>query len=220
MKLTLIDGFYVWLSDYNDVELISQCFEFYESVITENNVITAFLAERLAENPDIQSRLYDEYVDIKDRYGDNQLTYDILNGMKYAERVINEAFRMCPIATELKRRATKPYVLENRNGEKVVINPGDAVWLPAFILQNDAQYYPNPSVFDPERFNDDNRKAHVPGTYAPFGLGPRDCIGCQHPMAELKIIFYHLLLQFTIDKIDDCEVDSHNQYSVKLKPRN
>lgn len=216
--MALIDGFFL-LSDCNDVELISQCFEFYESVITENNVITTFLTQRLAENPDIQSRLYDEYVDIKSRYGDSPLIYDILNEMKYTEMVIYEAFRMCPIATELKRRATKPYVLESSNGKRVAINPGDAFWLPAFILQNDAQYYPNPSVFDPERFSDDNRKSHVPGTYAPFGLGPRDCIGCQHPMVELKITFFYLLLHFTIGKVEACELDSHNQYSVKLKPR-
>lgn len=133
------------------------------------------MARRLAEHPDIQQRLYNECVEIKTRIGDNQLNYETLIDMKYAEMVIYEGLRMCPIATELKRRATKPYVLENGNGAKITINPGDAIWLPAFILQNDPKYYPNPTEFDPERFNDENKKAHVSGSYAPFGLGPRDC---------------------------------------------
>lgn len=80
---------------------------------------------------------------------------------------------MCMIAPELRRRATKSYILENSNGAKVEIKPGDAVWLPSFILQNDPRYYSNPLVFDPDRFSDENRKSHVAGTYAPFGMGPR-----------------------------------------------
>lgn len=132
-----------------------------------------FIALRLAENVEIQNKMYDECLEVKQHLGDASITYDILNGMKYTEMVINEGLRMCPIATELKRRATKPYVLENRNGATVAINPGDAVWLPAFIMQNDPQYYPNPKKFDPERFNDENRRLHVSGTYAPFGMGPR-----------------------------------------------
>lgn len=77
------------------------------------------------------------------------------------------------IAPDLRRRATKSYIMENSNGAKIEIKPGDAIWLPSFILQNDPQYYPDPSIFDPDRFSDENRKSHVAGTYAPFGLGPR-----------------------------------------------
>lgn len=175
------------------------------------------MALRLAEHPDIQQRLYDECLSIKNRIGDDVLTYDILNQMKYAEMVIYESLRMCPIATELKRRATKPYVLENSNAEKVTVKPGDGIYLPAFILQNDPKYYPNPSVFDPERFNDENRKAHIPGTYAPFGMGTRNCIGCQQTMVELKIFFYYLLRDFKIEKIEESE--TCNCSMVKLKQR-
>lgn len=149
--------------------------------------MATYLARRLAENPNIQERLYDECTHIKSQIGENPLNYEILNRMEYMEMVIFEGLRMCPIATELKRRATKPYTLENSNGEKVTIQTGDAIWLPIFILQNDPKYYPNPTAFDPERFSQENRKTHVSGTYAPFGLGPRDCkyfftSFCIHPL--------------------------------------
>lgn len=141
-------------------------------------MITAFLAKRLTENPDIQERLYEEMVSIKSRVGDGALTNEILNEMKYAGMVINEGLRMCKIAPFLKRRATKPYVLENDNGDSITVRPGEALWLPAFIMQNDPKYYKNPSVFDPKRFNDENRKNHINGTYAPFGIGPRKFFLC------------------------------------------
>lgn len=169
--------------------------------------------QKLAANHDIQRRLYDEMVEVKKRMDGNDLTYELINGMKYAEMVIFEGLRMCKIAPELKRRATRPYVLENSNGDTVTIQPGDGVWLPAFILQNDPQYYPSPEKFDPERFSDENKKSHVPGTYGPFGMGPRDCIGCLYPMAELKITLYHLLVNFSIESVNDMS------NSVKLVQR-
>ncbi|XP_031632465.1 probable cytochrome P450 9f2 [Contarinia nasturtii] len=199
-------------TNYDDVELISQCFEFFESVILENNLLTTFLAQQLAENSVIQERLHKEMVEVKARIGDNDLNYELLNDMKYAKMVIEEGLRMCSIAPELKRRATKSYVLENINGEKIPVKPGDGVWLPAFILQNDPKYYPNPSVFDPNRYSDENRKAHVPGTFGAFGIGPRDCVGCLYVMVELKITLYHLVLNFIFERGGD-------NNSIKLKRR-
>lgn len=44
-------------------------------------------------------------------------------------------------------------------------------------LHRDPEYYPNPDVFDPERFNEENKIARPQFTYLPFGDGPRICIG-------------------------------------------
>lgn len=121
--------------DYSEIEAISQFYDFFQSIITENNILTAFLSRQLATYTEVQDKLYAEYFKIKQRIGEKELTYDDLNEMKYSEMVIYEGLRMCPIVTELKRRATKPYELENCSGEKVTVNPGDAVWLPAFTLQ-------------------------------------------------------------------------------------
>lgn len=197
-----------FLVDYTERELISQCFEFYVSAIAENGLIIPFVALQLANNYDIQSRLFDEFTKIRNNLNGEALSYDMIHTqMKYMDMVISESMRMCPIATELKRRATKSYVLENSNGEKVPVKPGDAIWIPAFILQNDPQYYKNPMIFDPERFNDENRQNHVSGTYAPYGMGPRDCIGCRYAVIELKITFYYLLMNFVIAKVDDKQPD-------------
>jgi cytochrome P450 family 9 len=41
----------------------------------------------------------------------------------------------------------------------------------------DPKYYPNPEVFDPERFSEKNKHNIKPFTFSPFGVGPRACIG-------------------------------------------
>lgn len=187
-------------------------FEFYESVVLENNLLSTFIAQRLAENPNIQQRLFEEFQEIKRNLKGEALTHQTINEMKYMDMVVSEALRMCPLAPELKRRATKPYSFQTNDGTMVPIRPGDAIWLPTFILQNDPIYYPDPEVFDPERFNE--QSVQIPGTYGPYGLGPRNCIGCQYSTNEAKITFYYLLLDFVI------ETDQKAEYNVQFKLRN
>lgn len=43
--------------------------------------------------------------------------------------------------------------------------------------KKDPQFFPEPERFQPERFSDENKHNIVPGTYVPFGVGPRNCIG-------------------------------------------
>lgn len=157
-----------------------------------------FIAQALVDNTDIQSRLRDEMVSIQKQLNGSELTAETLRDMKYSDMVISEALRMCPIAPQLRRRATKPYTITNSNGASIQVKPGEAIWMPIHIIQNDEQYYPNPMKFDPERFNDENKDSIRSGTYAPFGLGPRDCIGCRYSVMEAKITFFYLLQNFEL----------------------
>lgn len=77
----------------------------------------------------------------------------------------------------LDRLCTKKYTIENKYGQKHVINEGDIIWIPVYPIHRDPQYYPDPLKFDPERFNDNNDTYIQPYTYIPFGAGPRNCIG-------------------------------------------
>lgn len=180
--------------------MISQCLEFFEASFTENNTILNYIAHTLADRPDIQERLRDEMLQVKQTLQSDSLSSDSLRDMKYMDMVLSEALRMCPITTELKRRATKPYTLVNTNGARIQVQPGEAVWIPSFILQNDPQYFSSPEVFDPERFSEENKGSMVAGTYAPFGLGPRDCIGCRYTVLEVKATFFYMLQSFDLFK--------------------
>lgn len=52
--------------------------------------------------------------------------------------------------------------------------------IPAFAIQRDADNFPEPDLFKPERFDEKNRAHIKPYTYLPFGEGPRNCIGRQN----------------------------------------
>ncbi|RZC39631.1 p450 domain containing protein [Asbolus verrucosus] len=109
---------------------------------------------------------------------------------------------MCFAGHEL---AVNPHI--HKKGEPTLkIKVGDLCWLPIFGEQWDPNYYPNPETFDPERFSEENKDKTRSGTYLPFGIGPRNCIGSRFALLETKILFFYLLLDFdivTIDKIED-----------------
>ena len=55
---------------------------------------------------------------------------------------------------------------------------GQSVIIPIWSIHRDPQYWINPEIFDPSRFlKIRNKDRQQQGTYIPFGIGPRSCIG-------------------------------------------
>lgn len=178
--------------------MVSQCLVFFLSVITENNILLNFITQALADDVEIQQRLRDEMLTINEQLRGATLTMDTLRDMKYMDMVMSEALRMCPIAPQLRRRATKPFTLTNSNGAQIRVQPNEAIWMPTHVIQNDPKYYSQPDKFDPERFSDANKADILAGIYAPFGMGSRDCIGCRYVVMKVKIAYFYLLQTFDL----------------------
>ena len=71
-------------------------------------------------------------------------------------------------------------------------------------IQHDSQYFPEPEIFDPERFTEENKGSRQKYTYIPFGEGLRMCIGniilsiLNYEIVDFKNVrvkFTNLLLQ-------------------------
>ena len=84
---------------------------------------------------------------------------------------------MYPPAAFLTKVCTNPFKLESDGARDYVVQRGTAVIIPLSAIHHDAQHFPEPDRFDPERFNADNKKHIRKGTYFPFGDGPRMCLG-------------------------------------------
>lgn len=88
--------------------------------------------------------------------------------------VVQETLRKFPPIPNTARKCTKDYKIPDTN---LVIPKGTTIEIPIYSVHRDPEYYPEPDMFDPERFTDENEKARNPMSFIPFGEGPRNCIG-------------------------------------------
>ncbi|KAJ8944241.1 hypothetical protein NQ314_009518 [Rhamnusium bicolor] len=85
-----------------------------------------------------------------------------------------ETLRKYPPVPLITRQCVKDYKVPD---EDVIIEKGNIVMIPVSGIHYDEDYYKNPEVFDPERFNEENIAQRPKYTHLPFGEGPRICIG-------------------------------------------
>lgn len=80
-------------------------------------------------------------------------------------------------------------------GTNKVIEKGTEVFIPAYALQMDEQYYDEPQKFKPERFIEEGSagKNLVNKPYIPFGDGPRNCIGMRMGKMQTKVALILML---------------------------
>lgn len=161
---------------WSDNEIVAQCFLFFVAGFDTISTSLSFISYELAINQDVQQKLYEEIREVNGNLDGGRLTYDTLPKMKYLDQVISEALRKWPPALTTSRICTKDYEFE-LNGNKIRIERGRSVRFPIYSIHHDSEFYENPEQFDPSRFDDENKHKIKPGSYIPFGSGPRNCIG-------------------------------------------
>lgn len=129
-----------------------------------------------------------------------------------------ETLRKYPTFIIIDRVCVKPYTIkpENSDEKPISLAKGDILWFPNYCIHYDEKYYQNPSRFDPERFNDDNKDNINSYTYLPFGIGPRNCIGSRFALLETKILFYILLTHFQFVVTEKTQVPSKFMKGVSV----
>ena len=156
----------------------------------------------LAKNPDVQQKLHEEIDSVASTLDGKSVNYEQLHKMPYLDMIISEGLRKWPPAVQTDRICLKDYKLDLGNGKTITIHKNQNIIIPVFLLQRDPAYFPDPERFDPSRFSDENKDSIVPGTYIPFGLGPRTCIGSRFALMEGKLLLFNLLKKFTLETCD------------------
>ncbi|XP_021702449.1 cytochrome P450 9e2 [Aedes aegypti] len=184
--------------EWSDYDIAATSASFFFGGIESTTTLVCFALYEIALNHDVQQKLRAEVDATKLSLGDAKLTYESMQQMKYMDMVITETLRKWPPFGVTNRRCTKAYSLENANGTKVTVHKGQVIFIPIYEIQRDAQYYPNPERFDPERFSDQNRGNLNQDTYLPFGIGPRNCIGSRLTLMQAKCYLFYMLTCFEI----------------------
>lgn len=196
---------------WTDNELVAQCLLFFTAGFGTVSSLLSFAAYELALHQEIQKKLYDEIQTLHESLDGKPLSYDALSKLKYVDQVISETLRKWPSSPLVDRQCVKDYSL-NVDGKFVEFKKGVGFMIPIYGFHHDPKYFPEPNKFDPERFSEDNKGNIVPGTYIPFGIGPRMCIGNRFALMEAKALLFHLVLKFKLEPNENTEIP------LKLQP--
>ncbi|CAM6127300.1 unnamed protein product [Calypogeia fissa] len=147
----------------------------------------------LSSHQDWQEKAYTE---IK-RFCDpgKPFDYDSLNKLKIVGNIINETLRLYPPAVWIQRQAQR----EVQVG-KLYIPTGLTIYVNVPGMQTDPDLWgPDANQFNPDRFADGvSKAAKHPQAFAAFSLGPRNCVGQNFGMLELKVIIASILQRFLL----------------------
>nr|UEN71145.1 cytochrome P450 4AV17 [Meteorus pulchricornis] len=173
--------------------LASQAFLFFTAGFETASTAISFALYELATVPETQERLRAEIMEVLDKHN-GRLSYDIVNEMKYLDMVLQETLRKDPPAIAIRRTVSIPYKIP---GYDVTLPKDTMIIIPVYSIHHDERYYPNPDVFDPERFSKENNNRH-PMVYLPFGHGPKNCIGSRFALHQSKLGIIAVIKNFRV----------------------
>ena len=155
----------------------------------------------LSCNPSTLRRIREEHdtvlgVDIEQTSATILREPHLLNQLPYTLAVIKEALRLYP-ADSSSRRGEIGISL-TQDGQQYPTE-GCQVWTLIQAIHRDARYWPQEDTFIPERWlcSKDDPLYPIKGAWRPFEFGPRNCIGQELSLLEMK-----LALVMTIRKFD------------------
>nr|ULE36158.1 cytochrome P450 4PC subfamily member 1 [Blattella germanica] len=154
--------------------------------------LVSWALQLLSSYPDVQEKVYEEQESIF-KGSDRDPSIKDLCEMKYLERVIKETLRLYPSV----------YVFAREVGEDVQLGEhrvpaGMRVLIVPYLTHRLEEYYPNPKVFDPDRFLPEKIVNRHPYSFIPFSAGPRNCIGQKFAMLEMKTVLSYVIRHYKL----------------------
>lgn len=174
----------------SDEEVYQQVYNFLAAGHETSGALLQWAMYYLATHPDVQEQLRAELERVLGER--DEITFDDFKAMPVMNQFLQECLRVRPPIPIMLRAAGEDVELGGYHVPK-----GAVVLVMIGEVQRDPKYWGgNAEFFDIEHFApgaDANRPNHA---YAPFGIGPRICIGHRFTMLEAAVMFGHLLRHY------------------------
>jgi cytochrome P450 len=165
----------------------------FEGHDTTSSAITWTLYE-LAKHPEIQQQCRTEVCNVIDDLSRPYINWDSLQKLPFLTQCIKEALRMSCTVPFPSRELTSTLDLD---GHKLL--PGTTISIMVIGVHHNREVWGDDhNEYKPERFNPDNMRNMDPYAFIPFSAGPRNCIGQNFAMHELKVVVGRVLQHFEL----------------------
>lgn len=218
LKIDLIQFLNQHLNNSSEEVLIAQGVVFFGAGFeTMSNLLQMTLYE-LARNEFAQTELASEIDKVNLELSGKRVSFETLEKMRFLNCVVMETLRLWPPSFTIDRSCSVDCKLVGNEGTVYEFKENDQIIVPVHEIHRDKMYFENPHDFIPMRF--ENQTSIIPGTYLPYGIGSRCCLGQKFSTLVVKLLIFHLLSSYKInicDKIkSECEFEQPLAF-VKLK---
>ncbi|KAK5582206.1 hypothetical protein RB653_003789 [Dictyostelium firmibasis] len=196
-------------TEENLISIVQVCFDvILAGVDTLASSLEWFLL-LLCNNQMIQEDVYQE---LKSTLG-NDRSFLTLNDRP------STPFTMACIKETIRLKAPAPFGLPHTTDEDTIIKgflipKGAMILINYYSLGRNPKDFPNPLVFDPNRFI-----GATPDSFMPFGVGPRNCIGQALGMDQIYLLLSNIFFNFKVISDDGRKLDDTDYVSgLNLKP--
>lgn len=153
--------------------------------------------------------------ELDDLYADGQeVSFHALRQIPKLENVIKETLRLHPPLIILMRVAQGEFEVQG-----YPIHKGDFVAASPAVSNRIAEDFPDPDVFDPDRYNKPREEDVLHRwTWIPFGAGRHRCVGAAFGTMQIKAIFSVLLREYEFEMAQppDSYRNDHSKMVVQL----
>lgn len=149
-------------------QISAQAFLFFIAGFETSSTVLTFLIYELALDENIQERARLEILSVLNET--KNIEYDQISNLTYLNMIFQETLRKYPPAPIVLRKATENYPVIGTHFE---IKKNQRVIIPIYAIHHDDKIYPNPELFDPNRFLPEEVVKRPSNAWLPFGDGPR-----------------------------------------------
>ncbi|XP_018111782.1 cytochrome P450 family 4 subfamily B member 1 L homeolog isoform X2 [Xenopus laevis] len=146
----------------------------------------------MATHPEHQQKCQEE---INEVLGERQtMEWDDLGRIPYTTMCIKESLRLYPPVPSVSRELAKPITFHDGKS----LPAGILVSLQIYAIHRNPNVWKDPEIFDPLRFSPENSSKRHSHAFVPFAAGPRNCIGQNFAMNEMKVAVALTLKRFEL----------------------
>lgn len=161
----------------------------------------------LSLHPEVEAQLHSEVDTVFEREQD-QIAPGLL---EFTGRVVKEALRLYPPSPIIDRYTRSPIDLG-----QFQIPAWRTIFVSPYITHRDERFFADPLKFDPQRWSDP-ACARTAGSYFPFGLGPRRCLGEFFALAEITLAVAQLCHDWKFHNISKEPVEAEALVTLRAK---
>jgi cytochrome P450 len=164
----------------------------------------------LCEHSDIYKKLQQE---VQQVLQGRRATFTDLANLPLCLQVFKEAMRLYPPAPGIFREA-----LHNTTIDGYHVPKGANILISPYTLHRRPECFPEPEMFDPDRFTPEHEKQLPRHAYLPFGAGPRVCIGNHFALMEGQLLIATLAQHATLTLVPGQHIEPDPVHNLALRP--